>query len=466
MAKKKKKSNNRLLYILLGVVGVIVVVLIVGKSQGWVGQKPKIKVEVSPVERATIVEKVSASGMVQPVIEVKISPEVPGEIIDLVIEEGDSVNKGDFLLKIRPDNFVSAKERAYANLNQQKANLSSTRASLARAQASFTRSELDFKRQKDLFDQKVISNADFELAEANYQIAKQDLESAKQSVEAARYIVKSAEATVADAEENLRLTQITAPMTGIVSKLAVELGETVVGTSQMQGTEMLRIADLSNMEVRVNVNENDIIRITVGDTAIIDVDSYSYMDKQFQGVVTQIANTANDKISTDAVTEFEVRVKILNNSYQDLVKEQGMVYPFRPGMTASVDIITEVKKDILTVPLASVTTRKPGADDEKDGEENAEDSNNDDESNLLNVEVEEVVFKFEDGKAVKTKVGTGISDFERIEITEGLVEGERVISGPFLAVSKRLKNGQDVDSGEEEGEDDENKEDEKDSSEE
>ena len=447
MAQKKKKSNNRILYILLAVVAVIVIFLMIGKSQGWVGKKPEMKVDVSKVETATIIEKVSASGTVQPVVEVKISPEVPGEIIDLAIEEGDSVKKGDFLLKIRPDNFISLVEQRRANLNQQKANLASAKASLARAEASFTRSNLEYNRQKKLFEEKVISSADFELAEANYKIAKQDLESARQSVEAAGYIVKSAQASLDDAQENLRLTEITAPMTGIVSKLAVELGETVVGTSQMQGTEMLRVADLSNMEVRVNVNENDIIRIAVGDTAIIDVDSYSYMDKTFQGVVTQIANSANSKVSTDAVTEFEVRVKILNNSYKDLIKEQGMVYPFRPGMTASVDIITEVKKDILTVPLAAVTTRKPGNDGDNKGEDEKGPNQESDETNLLDQEVEEVVFLYQNNNAVKTKVVTGISDFERIEIKEGLTEGTMVISGPFLAVSKRLKDGDAVTSG-------------------
>ncbi|MFT4738269.1 MAG: HlyD family secretion protein [Cyclobacteriaceae bacterium] len=446
MAAKKKKSNNRLLYILLGAVALIIIVLMVGKSQGWVGKKPEMKVDVSPVEYATIIEKVSASGMVQPVVEVKISPEVPGEIIELMIEEGDSVNGGDFLLKIRPDNFVSVVERTKANLNQQKANLSSSRASLARAQAGFDRSKLEYSRQQKLILEKVISTSDFEQAEANYKIAEQDLEAAKQTVLAAGYIVKSAQASVNEALENLKLTEITAPMTGIVSKLDVELGETVVGTSQNQGTEMLRIADLSNMEVRVNVNENDIIRISVGDTAVIDVDSYSYMDKEFQGIVTQIANSANNKVSTDAVTEFEVRVKILNNSYKDLIKEQGIVYPFRPGMTASVDIITEVKRDILTVPLAAVTTRKPGS--AKAGEDDDNEEEEEDES-LNNEELEEVVFLFTDGLAVKTKVSTGISDFERIEITSGLENGQQVVSGPFLAVSKRLKDGQAVTSGDE-----------------
>ena len=451
MAQKRKKSSNRILYILLGIVGLIVIILLVGKSQGWVGKKQEMQVEVSKVELATIIEKVSASGTVQPVIEVKISPEVPGEIIDLAIEEGDSVQKGDFLLKIRPDNFISLVEQRRANLNQQKANLASAKASLARSEASYTRSSLEYNRQKKLYEEKVISSADFELAEANYNIAKQDLESARQSVEAAGYIVKSAQASLEDAQENLRLTEITAPMTGIVSKLAVELGETVVGTSQMQGTEMLRVADLSNMEVRVNVNENDIIRIAVGDTAIIDVDSYSYMDKTFQGVVTQIANSANAKVSTDAATEFEVRVKILNTSYKDLIQEQGMVYPFRPGMTASVDIITEVKKDILTVPLAAVTTRKPG-DNKPAGEGDKGNQNapqQEEETNLLDQEVEEVVFLYNENKAVKTKVVTGISDFERIEIKEGLNQGQLVISGPFLAVSKRLKDGDAVSSGDE-----------------
>ncbi len=455
MAKRKKKSNNRLLYILGGVVVLLIIFVLVGKSQGWVGKKKEMEVEVSRAEKATIVEKVSASGTVQPVIEVKISPEVAGEIIELTIEEGDSVSQDDFLLKIRPDNFISALERARANLNQQRANLADAKARLARAEATYKRSELEFNRQKKLYDEKVTSSADFELAEANYNIAKQDLESARQSVEASKYIVKSSEATVDEAQKNLLLTEITAPMTGIVSKLDVEVGETVVGTSQMQGTEMLRIADLSNMEVRVDVNENDIIRVSIGDTAIIDVDSYSYMEKEFKGVVTQIANTANDKISADAITEFEVRVKILNESYQDLVEEQNLTYPFRPGMTASVDIVTEVKRDILTVPLASVTTRKPG-DDKSEEEESGRDTDSDEEDvSLLEEDLEEVVFKFDDGLAKKTPVETGISDFERIEILSGLEEGDKVISGPFLAVSKRLKNDDPVTTEEEETEKDE-----------
>ncbi|WP_420578505.1 efflux RND transporter periplasmic adaptor subunit [Ekhidna sp.] len=437
---KKKKSSNKILYILGGVVIFLILFAIIGKSQGWVGQKKMIQVEVSKAEKNTIIEKVSASGQVQPVVEVQLSPEVSGEIIELKIEEGDSVSKGDFLLRIRPDNFQSAYDQAVAGLNQQKASLAQAKAARARAAANFKRAEQDFNRQKKLFEEKVISEADFQLADANYQIAEQDYESAKESVNAAEYILSSAQARVADAKENLRLTSLTAPMSGIVSKLPVELGETVLGTSQFQGTEVMRIADLSKMEVQVDVNENDIIRITVGDTAIIDVDSYSYMDKTFKGIVTHIANTANDKVSADAVTEFEVRILILNSSYQDLIVEEGLKYPFRPGMTASVDIITEVKKGILTVPLASVTTR---SENNKDGEE---DSDAPATEKLADEEVKEVVFVVSEGKAVKTEVETGISDFDRIEIISGLEEGTEVISGPFLAVSKRLKDGDDVES--------------------
>jgi len=433
---KKKKSNNRILYILGGVVVALVLFAVIGKSAGIVGQKKKVEVEIEAAKKGTIIEKVSASGQVQPVIEVSLSPEVSGEIIEMEIEEGDSVSKGDFLLRIRPDNFRSAFEIAQASLNQQLANEAQAKAAQARAAAGFVRSEQDFQRQKKLFEEKVISEADYQLAEANYEIAKQDFESAKQSVKGAEYSVKSSKANLENARENLRLTTLRSPMSGIVSKLPVELGETVLGTSQFQGTEVMRVADLSKMEVKVDVNENDIIKISVGDTSIIDVDSYSYLDKTFKGIVTHIANTANDKISSDAVTEFEVRIQILNSSYQDLVQEQGIKYPFRPGMTASVDVITEVKKDILTVPLSAVTTRS-----EKEDTEDGEDS---DTSELLDEEVKEVIFVVQDGKAVMTEVKTGISDFETIEILSGIDEGTDIVSGPFLAVSKRLKDDDDV----------------------
>jgi len=439
----KKKKSNKVLYILLGLVVVLVVFAIIGKSAGWIGKAKEIEVEVAEAKTEKIIETVSASGMIQPVYEVKISPDVPGEIIELNIEEGDSVVRNQILIRIRPDIYQSSLERTKANLNQQKANLADAKARVARAEAQLIRAKNEFKRNKDLKDENVISDADFEISEANYKVALHDLESAKESKNASEYIVASASASVKESEENLRFTTIRAPISGIVSKLDVELGERVVGTAQMTGTEMLRIADLTKMEARVDVNENDIIRVTAGDTAEIDVDSYTHTGKLFKGVVTNIANTANDKTSADAVTEFEVRVRILNSSYQDLVEEQGSVSPFRPGMTASVDVTTEIKNDILTIPLASVTTRNPN-DKKKEGEdeeEEQEETTSSDESGNKKDETVEVVFLFEEGKAKMVEVETGISDFENIEILSGIEKGNKVIKGPFIAVSKSLNDG-------------------------
>ena len=429
---------------------------IVGKSAGWIGKAKEIEVETAKAQTERIVETVSASGMIQPVYEVKISPDVPGEIIELNIEEGDSVQRDQVLLRIRPDIYQSSLERAKANLNQQKANLADARARIARAQAQLLRAENEYKRNRDLKDQNVISAADFELSEANYKVAKNDLVSARESENASQYIVASAEASVKEAEENLRFTTIRAPISGIVSKLDVELGERVVGTAQMTGTEMLRIADLTKMEARVDVNENDIIRVSVGDTAEVDVDSYTHTGKLFKGIVTNIANTANDKTSPDAVTEFEVRIRIINDSYRELVEEQGSVSPFRPGMTASVDITTEVKEDILTIPLAAVTTRNPNDKKKAEGEEQ-DDAAEEKKSTGAKDEVVEVVFLFNEGQAKMVEVETGISDFENIEILKGISSGDEVVKGPFIAVSKRLKDGDlvTVKEGGKQGEEDE-----------
>jgi HlyD family secretion protein len=248
---------------------------------------------------------------------------------------------------------------------------------------------------------------------------------------------------VREAKENLRRTSIYAPVNGIVSKLDVELGERVVGTEMMTGTEMLRIANLNVMEVRVDVNENDIIRVSDNDTAIIDVDSYTYMGKKFKGIVTSIANTANAKPTPDAVTEFEVKILILNTSYKDL-QDEGQKYPFRPGMTASVDIITEIKEDVISVPLSSVTTRKPGEskkieDDSEDSEETNRPTRRSDEKDDV-----EVVFVNDNGIAKKVEVKTGISDYDNIEILEGLEIDQEIVSGPFLVVSKRLEGDENI----------------------
>ncbi|MEQ8364221.1 MAG: efflux RND transporter periplasmic adaptor subunit [Cyclobacteriaceae bacterium] len=447
MAKQRRKSN-KLIYILIGAVIVIIVFIAVGKSQGWIGKGKEIEVELAKARETSITEKVSASGTVQPVTEVKLAPEVSGEIIELNVEDGDSVQLGKVLVKIRPDVWLSQLERSEATLNQQKANVESSKASLSRAEATFMRSEQEFNRQKKLWDEKVISEAEWQLAQQNFKISKNDLESAKQSLEAAKYIVRSTEASVRESRENVRRTTVVSPMKGVISKLNVKQGERVVGTAQMAGTEMLRIADLNVMEVRVNVNENDIVRVHLNDTVQIEVDAYSNTDKEFKGIVTNIANTAKDKQSADAITEFEVRILILQSSYADLVKE-GNRYPFRPGMTASVEILTKTKNNVLSVPLAAVTTRNPDDDkNNKKDNDDRDDRNNrqvvDESKKQQKQEDKIVVFVNENGKAKMVEVKTGISDYDNIEIISGLSTSSEVVTGPFLVVSKRLKDGDEI----------------------
>ncbi|MDH5366419.1 MAG: efflux RND transporter periplasmic adaptor subunit [Cyclobacteriaceae bacterium] len=462
MAKRKKKSN-KVLYILLGTVVILFIFVIVGKKAGFIGKKKQMEVEVAKAAYQTIVEKVSASGDIQPEIEVKLSPDVSGEIIDLRVEEGDSVVEGSLLVKIKPDNWINVRERVEASLNQQKANLASSKASLSRAEASYIRAKQNYERQEKLKKEEVISQSEWEVAQQNFRISENDKKSAEQSVIAAQYIVKSSEASLKEANQNVRLTSVLAPMSGIVSKLIVEQGERVVGTQQMTGTEMLRIADLNKMEVRVAVNENDIIRVALGDTALIDVDSYSHLEKEFTGIVTEIANTANDKASADAITEFEVKISILNSSYADL-KNEGNRFPFRPGMTASVEIITERKEGVLTVPLSAVTTRNPELEKEKAKKKEKGGGDNDDEmdkDNSKKGEEVEVVFVSLEGKAKMIQVKTGISDYENIEILSGVDTSDVLITGPFLAVSKRLTEGDEVKFEEESKEEEESKKDDK-----
>ncbi len=446
MAKQVKKSN-RLMYYLIGGLVVVVVLLFAARAMGWIGKSKETEVDFAKAKRVTIVEKVSASGTVQPVIEVKLAPEVSGEIIELNVEDGDSVQLGEPLVKIRPDTWLSQLERTEASLSQQKANLESSKANLSRSEAQFSRAELDFKRQERLWNEKVISEADWQLAKQNFEVSKNDLAAARQAVEAGRYIVNSTEASVRESRENVRKTLVVAPMKGVVSKLNVKKGERVVGTATMTGTEMLRIADLNKMEVRVNVNENDIVRVHLGDSVAIDVDAYQNISKTFKGLVTNIANTARDKASADAITEFEVRILILRSSYEDLIKK-GNKYPFRPGMTASVEVLTSRKDNVLSVPLASVTTRDPDADKMSPGSGGpgggppASNTNRAEDPKKVEKKADKVVvFINDNGKAKLVEVKTGISDYDNIEILSGVNEGQEVVTGPFLAVSKRLKDG-------------------------
>ncbi|MGA0560373.1 efflux RND transporter periplasmic adaptor subunit [Larkinella sp. VNQ87] len=454
-----KRKSNRIWWILGGIVILLVGGLVAAKQAGLIGQVKPTEVDFTAVKQVDIIERVSASGRVQPEVEVKISPDVSGEIIALYVAEGDSVKKGQLLLKIRPDNYESLLARARATVNSSQAQFLQTQAMAAQAQARLIRAKANYERNKKLLADKVISASDFEQIEADYNVAKQEIESAQANVKAAKFNVAGAEAGLRDATENLRKTTIYAPVNGTVSKLNVELGERVVGTSQMAGTEMLRIANLNNMEVRVNVNENDIVRVSLGDTADIDVDSYSTTGRKFKGVVTEIANTANglaasgatgssSSLSTDAVTEFEVRIKVLNNSYKDLMAQRAKrSYPLKPGMTASVEIITDRRSGVLAVPIAAVTTRG-AAQEVMNRKVNDDDDNQEqkpgNQSTAKKEEVKEVVFVHQNGKVVQREVKTGISDFDNIEVKSGLKAGDEVVSGPFIAVSKQLKDGDPV----------------------
>ena len=445
-----KKKSNRLWWI-LGIATVLLVGGLIGAQKaGIIGKPPATDVDFALAQRTDIIERVSASGRVQPEIEVKISPDVSGEIIAMYVKEGDPVKAGQLLCRIRPDNYESFSARAEATVNQSKAQLEQSRAGVLQAEARQTRAKADYERSRKLLTEKVISQADFETVEANYNVARQDIESQKANVRAAQFSIQSAQASLRDAKENLRKTTIYSPVNGTVSKLNVEQGERVVGTSQMAGTEIMRLANLNNMEVRVNVNENDIVRVTLGDTADIEVDSYTTSGLKFKGIVTEVANTANglggagaaSAMSSDAVTEFEVKVKILNNSYSGLSQKIGSKgFPFKPGMTASVEIITDRKLGVLAVPIAAVTTRADSTKllaAAKPANENAvEDTKN----APKKAAIKEIVFVSENGKAAQREVKTGISDFENIQILSGLKPGDQVISGPFLAVSKKLKTG-------------------------
>lgn len=442
----KRKSSSRLWWILGGIVVLLVAGLLIAKSAGWIGKVKPTEVEFGKVKKVDIIERVSASGRVQPEIEVKISPDVSGEIIGLYVEEGDSVIKGQLLAKIRPDNYEAFLARASAAVNSSKADVERSKANLAQSNAQLIRAKTDFERNKKLYDDKVLSEADLQRSEADYKVALQNVEAAKSTIDASKFGVESAQAGLRDASENLRKTTIYAPQSGTVSKLNVELGDRVVGTSQMAGTEMMRIANLNNMEVRVDVNENDIVRVNIGDTADIEVDSYG--DRKFKGLVTEIANTANGQgtasmasSSGDAVTEFEVKVKILNSSYRDLMKKRvKKSYPFKPGMTAAVEVITDRRAGVLAVPIAAVTTRGKEMMEEENSNNQQSSTSAAQDKAKKEEKIKELVFVNDKGKAKTREVTTGISDFENIEILSGLKVGDEIIVGPFLAVSKQLKD--------------------------
>jgi len=404
-----KKS---ILFPLLGLV-LIIVLLIVAKKQGWIGNEFRHKVTVEKVELRTITETITANGKIKPEVEVKVSSDVSGEILDLRVKEGDEVVKGQMLAKIQPDIY----ER---NLEKMEASLKTAEANLSQSMAQFKQKELAYNRNRQLWHEKTISESEYEQVLAEYNVA-------KASTQASEASLRNAKASLNEAKDNLTKTTIYAPMNGTVSRLNVEKGERVVGTAQFEGTEMMTIANLNNMEVVVDVNENDIISVSYNDTALIEVDAY--LKTKFKGIVTQIANSAKlEGTSTDQITNFEVKVLILPESYQDLLTEEnGGSYPFRPGMSATVDVQTNTVNDVLTVPIQSVAMRKDTV-----GTENKDTEKLD--------EKFEVVFVVVEGKIEQRKVTPGIQDAKYIEVISGLDAEEEVVSGPYSAISKKLKD--------------------------
>jgi HlyD family secretion protein len=420
--------SRKKIYILVGVVAALLLLLVVLKSKGVIGGNDDSKeVETAKVDEITIVETVSATGKIQPEIEVKISSEVSGEIIALPIKEGQVVKKGDLLVKINPDLYTSGYNRTISNLSGSKAGLS-------QADASFKEAKASYDRSKTLFDKGIISKSDWEKAVATF-------ESAKANKESAYYTVQSANATVREAKDNLGRTTIYAPADGTISSLGVELGERVLGTQQMTGTELLRVANLNNMEVEVDVNENDIVKISIGDSTKIQVDAY--LKKEFKGIVTSISNSASTATTADQVTNFKVKIRILKESYQDLLEGKPATYsPFRPGMTATVDIITKRKEKVIGVPISSVVVKTDTAAVKK--YEVKDEQPEDKKIVAKNDKKFECVFVKDGNKAKIRIVKTGIQDDTNIEIISGLKKGDVVIVGPYTMVTKDLNSGDKV----------------------
>ncbi len=420
--------SRKSLYLLIGSVLLLIIVVLVLSKKGIIGNKDQgIEVEIAKVDEMTIVETVSATGKIQPEVEVKISSEVSGEIIDLPVKEGQVVKKGDLLVKINPDLYTSGYNRTVAGLSQ-------TKAGLGQADASFKEARSSYDRSKILYDKGIISKSEWDKAVAAF-------ESANAARQSAYYNVQSASATVNEAKDNLGRTTIYAPADGTISMLNVELGERVLGTQQMTGTEILRVANLNNMEVEVDVNENDIVKINVGDSANVEVDAY--LKKQFRGLVTSISNSASTTLTADQVTNFKVKVRILKESYQDLIAGKPSSYsPFRPGMTATVDIITKRREQVLAVPISSVVVKNDTTPvkkilvDDPESEENKIKPKSD--------KKYECVFVKSGNKSKIRIIKTGIQDDTNIEVTEGLKKGDVVIIGPYTTVTKDLNSGDKV----------------------
>ena len=433
---------------ILIIVGVLAVLFVGAKMLGG-SSKTGTKVTAEKAQSRTIIETVNASGKVYPEVEVKISPDISGEITELNVQEGDSVKKGQVLARIYADIYSSQRDEAAARVTQSQATVANSEASLTALKAQLDQAKATYDRNKDLYDEKVISKAEFEQYETQYRTAQSQYSAAQQNIRSLRAATQSTQTSLVAANKNLGRTTLVSPMNGVISSLSVKKGERVSGNSFTVGTEMMRVAEMSTMEVRVDVGENDIVKVTIGDSADIEVEAYN--NRKFKGIVTQIASSTktNSSATSGDVTNYEVRIRIDFASYQDLLDpSKPKRFPFRPGMNASADIKTKRKDNVVSVPIAAVAARVKGsdksvADEKKEKEKNKTD--NTEEVNISGDEIEEVVFVIrQEGTVEKRTVTTGIQDMNFIEITSGLKEGEQIVTAPFDAVNKTMKSGDKV----------------------
>lgn len=441
---KKKK----LLWITL--ILVIVVIGLVGlKSAGVIGKEEGLKVATEKVELRTIIETVNASGKVYPEIEVKVSPDISGEIVDLQVKEGDSVRRGQVLAKIYADIYSSQRTQAAAEVNRQQAMVDNSKAQLASLESALDLAKATFNRQKQLAAEKVISTAELEQAQNSLQTAQANLNAAKQNIRSGEAGIAGSRASLERANKDLSRTAVLAPMSGVVSLLNVKAGERVVGNSMMAGTEMMRIADMSIIEVQVEVGENDIPKVKLGDSALVEIDAYN--NRKFKGLVTQIASSnttaSSAASSSNDVTNYKVHIRLLRESYNDLFDPaRPKSFPFRPGMNASADIQTRTKANVIAANINAVSTREKGTDKvvgtDKDKEDKDKESGKQEESKSTASDLDEVVFVLQkDGTVKKIVVKTGIQDISNIEVTQGLKVGDEIVVSPYNVISKTLKDG-------------------------
>jgi HlyD family secretion protein len=423
--------SQKRIYWIIGITLLLLVFAIVLQKTGVIGEDHTVKVAVEEVGKHDIVETVTASGKIYPVSEVKISPDVSGEVIDLYVEEGDSVKKGQVLATINATIYQSMVNKANAQLNQTRSSVFNASALTMQAKAQLDQATSTYQRNKGLYEDKVISAMEFETADAAYKTAQANYKAALENIKGNEYGVASAQANVTEAVQNLHKTTIYSPMKGIVSKLFIKKGERVVGTAQMAGTEIMRVADMSKMKVDVEVGENDIQKVKFGDTANIEVEAYP--NRTFKGQVVQISQSSTatglqQSISslTDQVTNYTVSVELLPDSYKDLIAVDKRHFPFRPGMSASVEILTKHQLQVLAVPINAVTTRE----EEELGADNV----------VKDDKIKEYVFVVNDkNTTVLKQVTTSVQDNTYIQILTGLSEGEKIIVAPFSAIARTLK---------------------------